>query len=62
MSELDGVLRGAVVGSTPLLRLWLEDDVLIEVREMLEVREAAEDVDEVDERAPPLDNDCSRSA
>jgi len=59
ISELEGVLFGGV--SAAFLKLWLEDEVRIEVRETVEALDAIEEVDEFDPLRPPRVNDFSLS-
>jgi len=60
ISELDGTRLGAL--SDVDRREWLEEDVLMEVREVLEALEATEELLDVEERTtPPRVRDFSRS-
>lgn len=60
ISELDGTRLGAL--SDVDRREWLEEDVLMEVREVVEALEATEELLDVEERTtPPRVIDFSRS-
>jgi len=59
MSELDGTRLGAE--SEADRKEWLDDDVLIEVRDVVDVFEATEELLDVDDRmTPPRVKDLSR--
>lgn len=59
ISELDGVRRGSP--SAAFRRLWLEEEVRIEVLEALEALEVMEEVEELEDLNPPRVKDFSRS-
>lgn len=59
ISELEGVRFGGVA-SAAVLRLWLDDEVLIDVRDTVEdAFEVTDEAEELDPRSPPRVNDFS---
>jgi len=61
ISELEGVRFGGV-DSAAVLKLWLEDEVLIDVRDTVDdALDVTDEVDELDPRNPPRVNDFSLS-